>query len=346
MVIIIAEVLTTLFNPLIGLVVYGLILFALLLHTAFTNHIQLQRFLLALSLIPLTRLLSMMLPLYPFLTVHWYPLIGVPLYLAAFYVARIGRMNRVMIGITARMLHLQVLVSLTGIGLGYLEYLILRPEPLVKQFNIEGIWFPALILLIFTGLQEELIFRGLLQYAAVSVLGQIGMIYMALVFAVMHLGYRSWLDLIFVFAVALFFGWVVRRSGSILGVALAHGLTNICLFLIFPFLPIPARPATPPWLEIPHAPFSQPTLIRMTLTPTPAIRSETPAAPSAALPFDSNTALTATPLPATFKATLTPSEITRLLAVTASPFETVKPTDIEPAFSPPFSTRGPFRQRR
>jgi hypothetical protein len=37
-----------------------------------------------------------------------------------------------------------------------------------------------------------------------------------------------------------------QRSGSILGVTLAHGLTNISLFLIFPFLlaPLPSAPVT------------------------------------------------------------------------------------------------------
>jgi len=36
--------------------------------------------------------------------------------------------------------------------------------------------------------------------------------------------------------VALFFGYSVHKTGSILGVTLSHGLTNIGLFLVFPFL--------------------------------------------------------------------------------------------------------------
>jgi membrane protease YdiL (CAAX protease family) len=69
-----------------------------------------------------------------------------------------------------------------------------------------------------------------------SSLGRGGLVYTAVIFAVLHMGYQSWLDLIFVITVALFFGWVVQRSGSILGVTLAHGLINISLFLVFPFL--------------------------------------------------------------------------------------------------------------
>lgn len=50
------------------------------------------------------------------------------------------------------------------------------------------------------------------------------------------MGFLSWPDIVFVFVVALFFGWVVQRTGSILGVALAHGITNIVLYLIAPFI--------------------------------------------------------------------------------------------------------------
>jgi hypothetical protein len=42
--------------------------------------------------------------------------------------------------------------------------------------------------------------------------------------------------MILVFTVALLFGWVAEATWSLLGVTLAHGLTNIVLFLVMPFL--------------------------------------------------------------------------------------------------------------
>ena len=62
-----------------------------------------------------------------------------------------------------------------------------------------------------------------------------GIIYISLLFAVLHMGFLSWLDVVFVFAVALFFSWVVKKTGSLFGVTLSHGITNIVLFLIAPF---------------------------------------------------------------------------------------------------------------
>lgn len=345
------------------MVFHGLILLALLFQTAFSNNIQIRRFLLALALAPLTRLLSMMMPLQHFRVINWYLLVGVPLFLAVFYTARVGNVSREMLGLTARKLPFQALISLTGIGLGYLEYSILHPSPLVREFSIQQIWLPALILLIFTGLLEEIIFRGLLQSSAISILGQAGMIYMALVFVVMHLGYHSWVDLVFVFAVALFFGWVVRRSGSILGVTLAHGLTNISMFLIFPFLQTPMVIVTMPRLDLPNMaparPWVTPWVIERTPTSASGIIHNTSAAAQTATPSTILAAPFSTPtFPAVMSTaadpdTTTPAAtatVTATMTATATPTAASSPTlEVKPKAIPiisqPIPTRGAIRTR-
>jgi membrane protease YdiL (CAAX protease family) len=78
---------------------------------------------------------------------------------------------------------------------------------------------------------------------------------------VLHFGYHSLLDVVFVFAVAVFFGWVLLRTRSIVGVTLSHGLTKIRLFLVFPLLlaqtPPPAF-APPPATQIMPTPGETP----------------------------------------------------------------------------------------
>ena len=39
-----------------------------------------------------------------------------------------------------------------------------------------------------------------------------------------------------VIIVGAFFGWVSQKTGSLLGVTLAHGITNVLLYLVVPFL--------------------------------------------------------------------------------------------------------------
>ena len=128
---------------------------------------------------------------------------------------------------------IEAIIYLLAVALA--EYFILAPEAMIAELTWQVIWLPAVILLLWTGFVEELIFRGVLQRSAVEAFGWWGMVYISLLFATLHIGFLSWIDVIFVFAVALFFGWVVKKTGSLLGVSLSHGITNIVLYLVAPF---------------------------------------------------------------------------------------------------------------
>jgi hypothetical protein len=43
-------------------------------------------------------------------------------------------------------------------------------------------------------------------------------------------------DVGFVFGVAMLFAWVVNRTGSLAGVVMGHGMTNIMLYVVMPLL--------------------------------------------------------------------------------------------------------------
>jgi membrane protease YdiL (CAAX protease family) len=230
-----AEVLTNLVEPRLGLLMHGTLLVALFFHTALTWERPGHRLLLSLTFAPLIRLLSLSLPLAGFPMIYWYLIVSVPLFVAAAVALRTLGLSRTEIGLNLRAFPLQMLVALTGLSLGYLEYRILQPAPLAQGLAWEEMWIPGLILLVCTGFAEELIFRGMMQQTAVEVLGRGGgIIYVAILFAVLHVGYGSLTDVLFVFGVALFFGLVKSVTGSILGVSLAHGITNILLFLTIP----------------------------------------------------------------------------------------------------------------
>lgn len=231
-----AELLTTLVEPISGLILHGMVLIALIFHGALEQNIHHRRFLLTISLGPLIRLLSLSLPLAGRPLVDWYFGVGALLFVGAIVTTRLIDFDFKRIGFRWGKPLNQIMFGFIGIGLGLLEYIILRPAPLVEEFAIEAIWLPALILAIFTGLLEEMIFRGLIQEASLASYGRFGITYGALLFAILHVGYGSFFDVIFVFAVAMLFGIYVQKTGSIFGVTLAHSWTNITLFLVFPFI--------------------------------------------------------------------------------------------------------------
>lgn len=232
----VAELLTTFTNARAGLMLHGMILAMLILHAALTWDRPIHTVLVTLIFAPLIRMVSLSLPLFPFPLFTWYGIISLPLFVTAALTSRLLGVRWADLGVSLRGLGWQIPIALTGLVLGYVEYRILKPQALVATFTWQAIWLPALILLISTGFFEELVFRGLMQSTAMRVLGRFGLPFIALVFAALHIGYKSLLDVVFVFAVGLFFGWIVLKTRSIVGVTLAHGLTNITLFLIMPFV--------------------------------------------------------------------------------------------------------------
>jgi uncharacterized protein len=232
-----AELVATVINPRSGLLIDGILLVLILLQSSRRATRSEQKFLLTLALAPLIRLLSLSMPLLVFPYTFWYLVVGIPLFLSVFLVYRLIGYKPAEVGLSLGSgLPLQLAVGLTGLVFGYVEYRLLPPQLFTASFSQQNILLSALILLVFTGLLEELIFRGLMQRAALDAIKRLGPLYVSLVFAVLHIGYQSILNLVFVFLVGLFFSLVVARTRSILGVSLAHGLTNIMLYLVLPVL--------------------------------------------------------------------------------------------------------------
>jgi len=231
----IAEVITITNEPVWGVVCHIIMLSAIILHSALSEGQTQQQLLLSLMLVPLIRIISLAMPLADIPKIWWYPIIYTPLLVATIMVVRLLNLRAEQVGFKLRLIPVQLVVALSGLVFGVVEYLILKPEPLVVELTWQGMWLPALILLVCTGFVEEFIFRGVLQHTAQGVFGLWGIAYVSLIFAILHVGFLSWIDVIFVFAVALVFGWVVKKTGSLLGVTLSHGISNIMVFLVAPF---------------------------------------------------------------------------------------------------------------
>lgn len=125
-------------------------------------------------------------------------------------------------------------VALSGLALGAIQYALLRPPPLVGSPALGGVLL-ALVLLLGAGLLEEVLFRGILQATAIEVLGiWPGIVYGSVLFGALSIGQHSAAQVVFASGVAWYFSVVVLRTRTLLGVALAHGLTNILAYIIFP----------------------------------------------------------------------------------------------------------------
>ena len=207
-----------------------------------TNSVQDERrrelsgLVLALTLAPLIRIISLTLPLASIEPAFRYMAAGVPMIVGAFLVARTLKLSPARIGLQWRDTPWQVGIFVVSIGFGFIEYLILRPSPLGPSALTFAGLLPALSVGLSAGFSEELLFRGVLQRALRPVTGRWTVLYASAIFAVLHVGYQSFVDLAFVFAVGLVFGLVFERTRSIIGVSAGHAIANITLYFIAPFV--------------------------------------------------------------------------------------------------------------
>ena len=228
---------STIYNPTFGIAFHIAILFSLLTTSVLTRNSSFSDFLLAFAIVPLIRILSLSMPLTHFAYIMWFLLISIPIFIAIFACIFIQRLSLKDVGMSfpkAKDLPIEVGIVLLALPIGILEYYLLTPEPLLYELEPILLIAPVLIIIICTGFVEELAFRGLLQYHAVKMMGWWGILFITATFAIMHIGNLSYWDVLLAFALGGVYALVVKKTGSIYGVALSHGLVNVILFLISP----------------------------------------------------------------------------------------------------------------
>jgi len=124
-----------------------------------------------------------------------------------------------------------------GIPLGTVEYLILHPAPTFPTFELRYLFRDMAYMFLFVGLGEELLFRGLIQQDLGKAFGwKWGVLGASLLFAVMHLTWRSIPELGFVFLAGLILGFLYWKTKSLVAPIVVHGVNNVMLVAVLPYL--------------------------------------------------------------------------------------------------------------
>ncbi len=241
---VIAEMMAVAVGPIPGAFAHALLVAALVHSYALLSDFPQRRAFLVLALLPLMRLLSLTVSVVSIPQVYWYPMIGVPLLLAAVLIARqLDLASAVRVARAAREAageHLpdrrwQWAIALTGVPLGLIAHLITRAAPLAT--SLPGVLLATVFLVIFSGITEEYIFRGLLQPIMQGIFGQAaGLTFTSLLFAGFYLGTGQPLYVLLMALAGGFFGWVSDLTGSLRGVMVAHSLMVVGVLLVWPLL--------------------------------------------------------------------------------------------------------------
>src|SRR2546425_12994858 len=239
----------------IGLGIHILLVFTLMFLSVIIQpkDATLAPLLVAASLASLVRVFSLAVPRYNFFalpgpgaetnplnTLPWLALVSVPLLVSVAAVAYVQRLRPRDLGLAVHRWEevvQQTAIALTGIPLGLVEFFILRSPPWIAQLTFGSLVLGGLVIFFATGFSEELIFRAILLKRAVEGLGtRGGLLYVTAIFASLHIFFLNGVDLVFVFAVGLFYGFIVLKTRNLWGVILSHTLGNVILYLVAPFL--------------------------------------------------------------------------------------------------------------
>ena len=236
-----AELLTTYVNKMWGLSAHTIILFILLVNAAMVESEDFSNLLRSMMPIPIIRIVGLSIPMMQIKPLYWFPIVAIPLFAASIVIMR--RQNLTLRDVGMFMgdyrdnYRVQFLIAITGFFTGIIEFFILRPDPLIAQFTPALLIGGFIVLLLSTGLAEELLFRGILQKNTMKLIGPAwGLLYTSLIFTTMHIGWIYFADLVFVFSVAMFYGFCLIKTKSIVGITMAHGISNSMLFLVMPFV--------------------------------------------------------------------------------------------------------------
>jgi len=193
----------------------------------------------ALMLLPLFRLLNIAMPVFFTLTLYSYSLVYAPMFIPIYFIIREKMFKGSEIGLTARDFWLFLPLAIAvGVAIGWGEYQILHPGVLVPNYSIKSVILLSVTMIFFVGLVEEFMFRSALQTVMEERLGSItGLLATSILFGFMHSGYHLPSELLYVSFAGILFGLLFWLTKSLPIIALAHGVTNVSLFLVTPVYP-------------------------------------------------------------------------------------------------------------
>ncbi len=220
----------------IGMYMHILTLIALSLTACRIKDIDTSNLMQVLALLPLFRILNNTMPIIFTQTLYVFPLIYGPIFISLYYLAKHQKFSKQELGLSFRKIYLYMPLSIIfGLIFGKIESSIINVESMIPVPDIQNMIIFSMIMLIFTGLAEELLFRSMVQTRLQQVIGSKGgLVIASLLFGAMHSGYGTIYEMIFTASVGFFLGYLFQKTRSLIFIATTHGMINIFLFGLLP----------------------------------------------------------------------------------------------------------------
>jgi membrane protease YdiL (CAAX protease family) len=223
----------------IGLAIHIINLQAIILTLIFSKSTpEIKNVLYSLILLLQMRIINLAMPQFFTNTLLWYPLVYGVMFIPVYSIIKSQEISSKELGIDFGRLYIYLPAALLiGTVMAMLEFQILHPAPLIRNVTFSNLFMLALVMFVFVGTVEELIFRSILQTRVQKLLGlKYGLLVSGIMFGIMHSGYGLINEILFASFFGLILGYIFQKTNSFPFILVVHGTANILLFGILPIL--------------------------------------------------------------------------------------------------------------
>jgi membrane protease YdiL (CAAX protease family) len=223
----------------VGILIYIIILQLLTLAIIFGRYpSEIKNVFQSLLLLLLLRIVNISMPQFFTTPLLSYPFIYGIMFLPIYLIITNQQISQKEMGMDFRRLNIYLPTALLiGTAAALLERHILNPTSLIENINTSNLLLISIVMFVFIGAVEELIFRSILQTRLEKVLGlNSGVILSGSLYGIMHSSYGIINEILFAVVFGIVLGYIFQRTKSFPLILIIHGTANVLLFGILPML--------------------------------------------------------------------------------------------------------------
>lgn len=222
-------------SPIMSAVGNALLIFFAINQAVWMRNTACYRILPAIALISFARLLGVIVPIHRFPLQINYVLVTVPLLVTVGLMAYYRKIPLAEFGLRRSGWRSQLPIALSGIPLGFIGFLLLRPVPLFVGSG-PVFWIASLLIVfICIAFAEEIVFRGVFLYFIAETGERFALLSSGVLYGILNIGSHSLIYALFMGMVGGVFAFFARRTRSIWGIVVAHFLLVAGMGLFWPF---------------------------------------------------------------------------------------------------------------
>ena len=243
---IVSELLIFSGNTLPGLGLHLLNLLVIIFVVLFYNHdLKVYHVLQGLTLVVLLRVVGLSMPQFFTDTLIHYPLVYGVMFIPIYYVIKNQQLSKEELGISIidekcspiLLLFKSKIISavVLGVVVSFVEYKILHTESLISTISLSNLLLLSIIMFMFIGLVEGLIFFSILQTGLEKLIGmRYGLLMTGVLFGVMHSAYGMVDEVLYATVFGIGLAYFFQNMKALPFIVVVLGTTNLMVYGILP----------------------------------------------------------------------------------------------------------------